>query len=129
MSSVAADVGAHRSIFSSGHSHYHSAVQNVSEQILEDHLPLPVIEKSAAFASASRAAMTPTSPVPLRVYTWYGIAATHQAAVRRSTDRSRIGLAPAIRPQLTLRPQLGMTAPNIASEFSLCWNVTSQAAK
>ena len=35
----------HRSIFSSGHSHYHSTVQNVSKQILEDHLPLPVIEK------------------------------------------------------------------------------------
>ena len=28
-----------------GHSHYRSAVKNVSKQILKDHLPLPVIEK------------------------------------------------------------------------------------
>jgi hypothetical protein len=28
-----------------GHDHYHSAVQNVSKQILEDHLPVPFLKK------------------------------------------------------------------------------------
>jgi len=51
----------------------------------------PSSRSSAAFASASFAVstMTPTAPTPLRVYTWYGIAAARQAAARRSTDRSR----------------------------------------
>jgi hypothetical protein len=34
-----------RSIFDFGHSRYHSAVQNVSEQILEDHLPMSFLKE------------------------------------------------------------------------------------
>ena len=41
---MAAALGAPRLIFDFGHSHYHSTVQNVSEQILEDHLPMPFLE-------------------------------------------------------------------------------------
>jgi hypothetical protein len=42
---VAAALSAPWLIFDFGHSHYHSTVQNVSEQILEDHLPVSFLEK------------------------------------------------------------------------------------
>ena len=32
-----------------GHSHYRSAVQNVSKQILKDHLPVPLLKKFRDF--------------------------------------------------------------------------------
>jgi len=68
---VAAALSAPRLIFDFGHSHYHSTVQNVSEQILEDHLPVPFLEKLRSLCERLPRGLDDDTeaPAPLRVYT------------------------------------------------------------